>query len=270
MSNNQDSRSSGHIITHESPSGSPKPDNAEKVPKDSKSEFSGCSDNSSQLSDYEWKIPDDLVTKSAFSLLLHRSEKKIDARFRELGVNDPERVSWCLKRAIQRGLVWLDDMVDGISPLDQVVFDKKCIECTYPMKISIRDVMYQDDSPGYDMGEGAVVWCRGECGNRGYVSFMCTGRPQLVECGKWHNHCRQCPKLGNCIGGQTLTHCLHCNKHCDTDICIPCSHCGRYQFSSEEKEADFLEGLREEREECEEVIRANRKKKRSEDTRLNS
>ena len=41
---------------------------------------------------------------------------------------------------------------------------------------------------------------------RTYVTSVCEGKPSFDD-GKYHNHCRQCPGFGQCIGDYREAHC---------------------------------------------------------------
>lgn len=156
------------------------------------------------------------------------TQKQVHAMLRNAGVDDPEDVNKCLKRGIQRGYF----VIDGPDSLDTVILEEKCSNCKKDLEVTIRDALYQpsmgDDYSDRD-NEGAVH-CGGddEFCYRMYIIRLCEGAPRL-DCGKFHNHCEECPGFGKCIGDYREAHCASCGKHwfAGSGGQFPC-RCGSY------------------------------------------
>lgn len=138
----------------------------------------------------------------------------------DLGVERPKNVSNCLKAGILNGSITLkrpEDDPEGKYDLDQVLVTGDCLCCDETdMTCRIRDVLYQPDYGGGDYedgGEEAPFKCTGDgCGLGIYVTSMCSGSPSF-DCGKFHNHCQDCPVFGVCIGDYREVHCGGCGQH---------------------------------------------------------
>ena len=138
------------------------------------------------------------------------SVKQVHAMLTAVGVDDPQRVSCCLKRGIQRGYIVIDGDGDG---LDAIICSGKCMCCSKVHSVTIRDCLYQSDYGGNDYEEGGVngaIQCEDCMGI--YVTRLCQGEPQF-DSGKFHNHCTECPGFGQCIGDYREAHCSGCGKH---------------------------------------------------------
>ena len=163
------------------------------------------------------------------------TEKRMNELLTLLGVSDVERVSKCLKAAILKGHVRLEDPKcdpEGKWGLDQAVIDRsKCPSCDKEITCRVCDVLYQPDYAGLDYedgGKNATFRCDsidGECGGI-YVTQMCTGKPSF-DSGKSHNHCPDHPKYGYCIGDYREQHCGGCGKHYFAGLMgdLSCHHC---------------------------------------------
>ena len=44
------------------------------------------------------------------------------------------------------------------------------------------------------------------------MTALCTDKPHF-DCGKFHNHCTQCPDFGQCIYDYRNDHCRRCGDH---------------------------------------------------------
>ena len=138
----------------------------------------------------------------------------------DLGIVNPESVSSCLKAGILNGSITLkrsEDDPDGEYGLDQVIVTGSCLVCgEEDLKCTLRDVLYQPDYGGLDYEDGgleAPFKCKDEdCSLGIYVTGMCSGSPGF-DTGKFHNHCRECPQFGTCIGDYREAHCYNCGKH---------------------------------------------------------
>ena len=148
------------------------------------------------------------------------TEKRMNELFQLLGVNDVDRVSQCLRAAILKGFVKLEDPKndsEGKFGLDQPLISGKCIACDKKLTCRVRDVLYQPDYAGTDYedgGEDATFRCNSTdyCSVGIYVTRICTGTPTF-DSGKFHNHCDLHPNHGYCIGDYRDRHCERCGKH---------------------------------------------------------
>ena len=103
-----------------------------------------------------------------------------------LEVTDVEGVSKCLKAAILKGHVRLEDPKcdrEGKWGLDQPLVDGECPSCGKKITCRVRDVLYQPDYAGLDYGNGsydATFRCyrsaKEHCDGI-YVTQICIGRP---------------------------------------------------------------------------------------------
>ena len=162
------------------------------------------------------------------------TEKRMNELLALLGVTDVERVSKCLKAAILKGYVRLEDPKcdpEGKWGLDQPLVDGKCHTCGKKITCHVRDVLYQPDYAGLDYGNGgcsATFRCvrsvEQHCDGI-YITEMCTGKPSF-DSGKSHNHCPQHRKYGYCIGDYRESHCEVCGNHYFAGLTgLPCYHC---------------------------------------------
>lgn len=153
----------------------------------------------------------------------------------DLGVENPDSVSSCLKAGILKGTITLkrpEEDPDGEYGLDQVLVTGSCLVCGEDdLKCTIRDVLHQPDYGGCDYEDGgldAPFKCKDdECGLGLYVTGMCSGNAGF-DSGKFHNHCKECPQFGTCIGDYREAHCFDCGKHYFAGLMGgPCYNCER-------------------------------------------
>ena len=126
----------------------------------------------------------------------------------QMGV-DVETASRCVKAAIMRGHIQISGEE---GDLDKVVVEEKG-DCGHRMRATLGDLLRQPDYAGLDYEVGlqkSTVVCQEEgCQSeegRTYVTGICEGEPRF-DCGKFHNHCVECPGFGQC-------HDDYRNKHC--------------------------------------------------------
>lgn len=138
-------------------------------------------------------------------------------RFKKLGING-KKVSSCLKRAIAVGFI---KFTGEPSDLEQVVFEGTYgYDIDHDFKVHLKDLLYQPDCGGHDYEEGSydatvVCTCHEEDDEeslRVYITGLCEGDPNF-ECGKFHNHCKECPDFGVCLGDHREGHCHKCGGH---------------------------------------------------------
>ena len=120
------------------------------------------------------------------------TEKRMNELLALLGVTDVERVSKCLKAAILKGYVRLEDPrcdPEGKWGLDQPLVDGKCHTCGKKITCHVRDVLYQPDYAGLDYGNGgcsATFRCvrsvEQHCDGI-YITQMCSGKPSFDTAG---------------------------------------------------------------------------------------
>eukprot|EP00088_Acartia_fossae_P015339 TRINITY_DN18394_c0_g2_i1.p1 TRINITY_DN18394_c0_g2~~TRINITY_DN18394_c0_g2_i1.p1 ORF type:complete len:307 (-),score=89.58 TRINITY_DN18394_c0_g2_i1:134-1027(-) len=122
-------------------------------------------------------------------------------KLQELGMSleDIQRSSKCALSAIMKGYIDLNK--DGAS-LDMQVYELNGY-CEHRFTATLRQVLEQTDHPGPDYGE-PTLYCKefneNECiEGHNFASRMCSGKP-VIESGKFHNHCDECPGFGRCIG----------------------------------------------------------------------
>ena len=53
-----------------------------------------------------------------------------------------------------------------------------------------------------------------DCGEAGrmYLTNLCQGNP-VLDCGRSHNHCKDCPGFGRCVFDPRSAHCFECGEH---------------------------------------------------------
>ena len=138
----------------------------------------------------------------------------------DLGVEEPKKVSCCLKAGILNGCIVLKrpaEDPEGQYGLDQVLTTGDCLICDEEdLTCRIRNILYQPDYGGGDYedgGEEAPFKCTGEDCDLGiYITGLCSGSPTF-DSGKFHNHCKECPLFGICIGDYREVHCRKCGDH---------------------------------------------------------
>lgn len=141
--------------------------------------------------------------------------KEVDRRLKALGV-DAAKASLCVKAAIMKGLIKITG--EDKEELNKVIHSEAHEGCGHTIEATLGDLLEQPDYAGLDYEEGsmeATVVCK-ECDEdeqmRTYVTGICEGKPSF-DCGKFHNHCRQCPGFGSCIHDYRNAHCNKCGKH---------------------------------------------------------
>jgi len=158
----------------------------------------------------------------------HVSCVEIHDMLKKMGISNPEKTSKCVKAAIMFGHIKITGVKED---LDQVILEGKGGECGHTLTATLGDLLNQPDYGGNDYEDGlqeATVICKDEaCAEdeegfaRSYVTGICTGNPSW-DCGKFHNHCGQCPGYGMCVNDYRVRHCKKCGTHpwggnsCDT------------------------------------------------------
>lgn len=141
------------------------------------------------------------------------STDEVDGFLRRAGVKEPEEVNLCLKAGMLNGHIPIPpELLEAKSTrpfLKQVLYRGKCHGCNKTLACTVRQALSQP-SVGCDYGdggEGGAVMCkgRGGCGEGNYISQLCHGHPSF-HCGKFHNHCEECPDFGTCIGHRCGEH----------------------------------------------------------------
>eukprot|EP01084_Bolivina_argentea_P315767 547178_1 len=138
-----------------------------------------------------------------------------------------DNVSQCLKRGIAFGVI----EIDTNKGLDTILHSGKCLVCCEKvLKCTIRNALYQTDYGGNDYedgGYGGAIKCDewDECCGM-YLTGMCNGSMHF-DSGKFHNHCNECPNMGQCIYDYRNTHCYRCNDHYFAGFmaCGACPNC---------------------------------------------
>jgi len=149
---------------------------------------------------------------------------------KKAGVDDPENVSSCVKASIMAGYI---KMTGSEEDLKQTVVRGTFGDwsCGHEVNVTLEQLLYQPDYAGLDYEDGlqdATVICDKhkddeEAKNKGkeksefeegrtYVTRVCEGFPEL-DCGKFHNHCTECPGFGECIYDYRNAHCWDCGEH---------------------------------------------------------
>eukprot|EP00667_Euglena_gracilis_P011742 EG_transcript_12007 len=143
-----------------------------------------------------------------------------------LAAADIQQMSLCVRAGLLRGAFGFT-FTGASEELDRVAVTTSCEECQGPMEVTVRALLRQRDYAGLDYadeGRQAVLKCAA-CGRGRYVSACCRGTVAL-DCGKSHNHCRDCPGLGTCIYDYRNAHCHKCGRHFfqgRTGFACPCS-----------------------------------------------
>lgn len=130
----------------------------------------------------------------------------------------------CFSRAVLCGHIKIDDK----TTKETVIFRGSCLCCEEPAVCTIRDALNQSTygSDYEDGGEGGAVQCEGEECSGMYITDLCTGNLSL-DCGKFHNHCCECPDFGVCMGDYRSAHCGDCGNHYFRGMSgFPCPSCG--------------------------------------------
>ena len=128
---------------------------------------------------------------------------QVDQLLQALGYDDPSQASKCVKRAIQRGFIVLDEQ-DKQCLDDQVLFSGvACDHCGSRLECTLRDLLDQPDFGGDDDDDDddatasahhrrhGALRCKQCHEHNGYLTGMCEGRFD-IDSGKFHNHCTQC------------------------------------------------------------------------------
>lgn len=120
----------------------------------------------------------------------------------------------CVRAAIQKGFINVEGTPDDWS---QVVFKDVEVQCGHKVEVTLGQLLSQPDYGGNDKDEleDATISCgTAECEAEGkaYLSGMCLGSA-FVNCGRSHNHCRECPQFGKCIMDYREMHCDKCKGH---------------------------------------------------------
>ena len=136
----------------------------------------------------------------------HVACHEVDRMLGQMGV-DLKYASRCVKAAIMKGHIQISGEA---GDLEQVVVEQEG-ECGHLMKATLGDLLKQPDYAGLDYEDGlqdATVICQEEGCEEGrtYVTGMCEGNPSF-DCGKFHNHCTECPGFGQCIHDYREAHC---------------------------------------------------------------
>lgn len=133
---------------------------------------------------------------------------EVDRMLEALGVN-PKQASLCTKAAIMKGHI---KITGEAGDLEQEVVEEEG-ECGHTIIATLGDLLKQPDYAGLDYEDGCENATVKECDyGRTYVTSVCEGKPSFDD-GKYHNHCRQCPGFGQCIGDYREAHCSRCGKH---------------------------------------------------------
>jgi len=157
--------------------------------------------------------------KSKRMMVEHVSCVEIHDMLKKMGIRNPEKTSKCVKAAIMFGHIKITGVKED---LDQVILEGEGGECGHILTATLGDLLNQPDYGGNDYEDGlqeATVICKDEaCAEdeegfaRSYVTDICTGNPSW-DCGKFHNHCGQCPGYGMCINDYRNRHCKKCGAH---------------------------------------------------------
>lgn len=130
------------------------------------------------------------------------------------------------KDAVWRAMVARSDSQE--HPSHQVLVEDDCPVCGRSKRVRIKEVLHLHDYAGMDYedgGQDAAVQCGSKC-NGIYVAGICEGQPS-VDCGKFHNHCTECPLFGVCIYDYREAHCGQCGNHWFAGMSgFPGSSCG--------------------------------------------
>jgi hypothetical protein len=109
----------------------------------------------------------------------------------------------CLKAAVLKGHQVIRDETNR----ETVLFEGECHGCDNVITMTWGQAMVQQTYAGLDYedgGEDAEVRCE-DCGGN-YLTGLCEGKPHF-DCGKFHNHCTECPDFGVCIHDYRNAHC---------------------------------------------------------------
>jgi len=168
---------------------------------------------------------------------------EIDRMLKAMGV-DPKYASLCTKAAIMRGHL---KITGEVGDLEQVVHQEEG-ECGHMIKATLGDLLKQPDYAGLDYEDGlqdATVICEEEGCEEGrtYVTNICEGNPRF-DCGKFHNHCTECPGFGICIHDYREAHCYRCGSHYFAGMSgFPCSNCKRKKQQAKFKDPEYMKKL---------------------------
>ena len=146
----------------------------------------------------------------------YRTQKQVHTFLKNMGVENPEEASCCIKEGIRKEFIKLllpKEDPHGIFGLDQVLCTGSCDLCSHHVTAKLRDALFQGNI-GIDFKDGAPdskVRCS-NCNTGYYVKDVCRGNPKLDN-GECYNHCLLCPAFGRCIGDYRMSHCPTCKSH---------------------------------------------------------
>jgi hypothetical protein len=143
------------------------------------------------------------------------------------GLQHPEGSSACARKAIQEGFF---DLNKG---LDQVVWTGECEKCKEDISCTLQQALNQPDYAGDDYKQGGLegaIQCKSTTCPGLYLTGMCIGALKTTL-GRGHNHCSQCPGLGQCWGDTRTVHCVTCGNHYyEGEQNYACDFCGSGSF----------------------------------------
>eukprot|EP01006_Ploeotia_vitrea_P009271 TRINITY_DN21791_c0_g1_i1.p1 TRINITY_DN21791_c0_g1~~TRINITY_DN21791_c0_g1_i1.p1 ORF type:complete len:382 (-),score=-20.58 TRINITY_DN21791_c0_g1_i1:84-1082(-) len=137
---------------------------------------------------------------------LYISNDEVAAMLRTLKI-DPDTCNSCLRVAIQRGYI---DLKGGVNTEVATVW---CANCQISWPVTVQDLIHQPNV-GTEYIAGTTLDRLPRCPEMGchwYVTGLCQGRPRAVS-GIYHNHCTDCPGLGECVYDYKLTFCKTCSR----------------------------------------------------------
>ena len=147
------------------------------------------------------------------------TKEKINLFLTKCGVTLPHKVNICLKAGILYGYIKVDaELIVADDPsqfLDTVLHTGRCLSCGEPLSCTVRMALYQSTYGGYDYADGSkggAVKCKNESCDGNYITRLCQREP-CFDCGKFTNHCKDCPDYGDCIGDYRNAHCYGCGNH---------------------------------------------------------
>ena len=172
-----------------------------------------------------WDGPLRKVRRNLTKVILEREPSiDVDDLLRRMGVEDEDRVNFCIKAAILNGHI----QVQGDpSELHKVFWTFPCPEgCRKEIKVSLLQALKQKEIGDSWGDKGYAASCE-SCGCGYFLSEVCKGKPTLQD-GKYHNHCHECPNFGICYHDYRMAHCEFCLLHYPQgNYGYPCNSCGR-------------------------------------------